>query len=354
MHIINRYLSKNILVSVLIVLCVLLALFAFFQYLEESKDIGKGRYDEGKAIMFVLLTLPTLIYQLLPMTVLLGCTIGLGILASNSELTAMRAAGVSLEHIMVSVFKVSMVIIILGVLVGEWLAPQSEHKAQTMRSVAMSNNLSLRGAQGLWAKDGSQYINVRQILPGKRLSDIYVYEVDHQHHVTHVFRAARAVYRDDNWVLEDVRHSYLVKGNVIAHREKQHIWKTELSPELLNVVTVKPNTLSVWGLYQYIEYLESNGLSSDQYKQSLWSKLMLPVVSVVMVLLSISFVFGPLRSVSIAHRILTGVLIGIGYHLFSQMFSYLGLVVKLNPAFTALMPTLLAMLLAVILIRRVY
>ena len=218
----------------------------------------------------------------------------------------------------------------------------------------MSNNLTLRGAQGLWAKDGPQYINVRSILPGKRLADIFVYEVDHQHHVTHVLHAASAVYRDNHWVLENVVHSYLVKGNVIAHREKEHVWDTALSPELLNVVTVKPNTLSVFGLYQYIEYLESNGLSSDQYRQSMWSKLMLPVVSGVMVLLSISFVFGPLRSVSIAHRIVTGVLIGIGYHLFSQMFSYLGLVIKLNPAFTALMPTLLAMLLAVVLIRRVY
>ena len=354
MQIIDRYIGKNIIISMLIVLCVLLSMFAFFQYLEELKDVGKGRYDTGKAFMFVLMTLPTLIYQLLPMTVLLGCTIGLGMLASNSELTAMRSAGVSLEHIIASVFKIGVVVIVIGVVVGEWLAPKSEHKAQTMRSVAMSNNLSLRGAQGLWAKDGAQYINVRQILPGQRLSDIYVYEVDHQHHVTHVFRAARAVYRDKNWVLEDVNHSYLVKGNVIAHREKQHIWKTALSPDLLNVVTVKPNTLSVWGLYQYIEYLESNGLSADQYKQSMWSKLMLPVISGIMILLSVSFVFGPLRSVSIAHRILTGVLIGIGYHLFSQMFSYLGLVVKLNPAFTALMPTLLAMLLAVILIRRVY
>jgi len=354
MQIIDRYIHKNILVSVLIVLFVLLSLFAFFQYLDELKDVGKGRYDAGKAFLFVLMTLPTLIYQLLPMTVLLGCTIGLGVLASNSELTAMRSAGVSLEHIMGSVFKVSLVIIVLGIIVGEWLAPKSEQNAQTMRSVAMSNNLSLQGAQGLWAKDGAQYINVRNILPGKRLSNIYVYEVDHQHHVTHVFRAASAIYRDSKWVLQDVSHSYLVKGKVIAQNEKEHVWETKLSPELLNVVTVKPNTLSVWGLYQYIDYLDDNGLSSDQYKQSMWSKLMLPIVSGIMVLLSISFVFGPLRSVSIAHRVLTGVLIGIGYQLFSQMFYYLGLVIKLNPAFTALMPTLLAMLLAVFLIRRVY
>jgi len=354
MQILDRYIARNIIVSLLIVLVVLMALFTFFQFLEEIKEVGKGRYDTGKAFLFVLMTLPSLAYQLLPITLLLGCTIGLGVLASNSELTAIRAAGVSLEHIIGAVFKVGVVVIVIAVVVGEWIAPMSEQQAQTMRSVAKSSHLSLKGRQGLWAKDGAQYINVRKILPGKRLSDIYVYEVDHQHHVTHMLRAESASYRKDNWVLENVQHSYLVKGNVIANFEDKHVWDTDLSPELLSVVTVQPNTLSIWGLYQYIDYLQANGLSADQYKQTFWSKLMVPVVSGVMVLLSIPFVFGPLRSVSIGHRILAGALVGIGYHLFNQMFSYLGLVMKLNPAFTALMPTLLAMLLVVILLRRVY
>jgi len=354
MQIVDKYIGRHVLVSVIVVLIVLLALFTFFQFLEELKEIGKGRYDLGKAFMFVVMTTPTLAYQLLPITLLLGCTIGLGILAGNSELTAIRSAGISLEQIIGSVFKVAFAVIIVGVLVGEWLAPISEQNAQTMRSVARSSHLTLKGSQGLWAKDGAQYINVRKILPGKRLSNIFIYELDHQHHVTHIFHAQSAYYRQDNWVLENVKHSYLVKGNVIADFEKQHTWKTELSPELLNVVTVQPNTLSVWGLYQYIVYLEGNGLSAEQYWQSLWTKLILPFVSVVMVLLSIPFVFGTLRSVSIGHRILAGALTGIGYHLFSQMFSYLGLVAHLNPAFTALMPMLLALLMAVILLRRVF
>jgi len=354
MQILDRYIGRHIIISVLIVLVVLLALFTFFQFLEEIKFVGKGRYDMGKAFMFVAMTLPTLAYQLLPITLLLGCTIGLGVLASNSELTAIRSAGVSLEQIIGSVFKITLMVIVVAVVIGEWLAPISEQKAQTMRSVARSSHLSLKGSQGLWAKDGAQYINVRKILPGKRLSNIFVYELDHQHHITHMLQAESAYYRNDNWVLENVKHSYLVKGSVIANFEKQLKWKTDLSPELLNVVTVQPGSLSIWGLYQYIEYLEGNGLSADQYWQSLWAKLIIPIVSSVMVLLSIPFVFGPLRSVGIGHRILAGALTGIGYHLFSQMFSYTGLVIHLNPAFTALMPVFLAMLVAVLLFRRVF
>jgi lipopolysaccharide export system permease protein len=220
--------------------------------------------------------------------------------------------------------------------------------------MARSSHLSLKGSQGLWARDGTQYINVRTVLPGRRLNNIYIYEVDHQHHVTHILHAASAYFRDDNWVLENVQHSYIVKGNVVADHEKQHVWDTNLSPELLNVVTVKPNTLSIWGLYQYIEYLENNGLSAEHYKQSLWTKATLPVVTVLMVLLSIPFVFGPMRSVSIGTRVLVGTLVGIGFHLTSQMFSYLGLVFDLNSAFSALLPTLLAMLVVVLLLRRVH
>ncbi|MGD8886053.1 MAG: LPS export ABC transporter permease LptG, partial [Gammaproteobacteria bacterium] len=250
--------------------------------------------------------------------------------------------------------KVGLLIIVAGFVIGEWVAPITEQKAQTMRSVAQSSHLSLKGSQGLWAKDGTQYINVRAVLPGRRLNDIYIYEVDHQHHVTHIMYAASAYYRDENWILEDVKHSYIVKGNVVADHKEEHVWNTTLRPELLSVVTVKPNTLSIWGLYQYVQYLEANGLSAEKYKQSLWTKATLPVVTVLMVLLSIPFVFGPMRSVSIGTRVLVGTLVGIGFHLVSQMFAYMGLVFELNTAFSALLPTLLAMLIVVLMLRRVH
>jgi len=354
MNILNRYIAKSILINVIVVMIVMLSLFVFFTFLEELKDVGKGHYDTMKALLFVLMTLPNMAYQLLPIVALIGSTIGLGVLAGNSELTAIRSAGVSMEQIIWAVLRVGLTIIVLGVVVGEWLAPISEQKAHTMRSVAQSENLSLESSRGLWAKDGSQYINIQTILPGRRLNDIYIYELDHEHHMTHISYAKSAYYRDEKWILEDVVHSYLVKGKVIAKHEEQEVWETTLSPELFNVVTVKPYALSVWGLYQYVDYLEKNGLSADKYKQSLWTKATLPIVTAVMILLSIPFVFGPLRSAGIGSRILVGVLVGIGYHLFSQLFSYAGLVFKLDPAFTSLMPMMLAALMVVVLLRRVY
>ena len=354
MRILDSYIAKNVVVTMLVVLFVLLSLFTLFGFIDELKDVGKGNYNIGKAMLFVLMTLPSLAYQLLPMTALLGCTIGLGLLASNSELTAIRSAGVSLERIIWSVLKVGIAVVLLGILVGEWLAPQTEQFAQTMRSVAKSSHLSLKGKQGLWAKDGTQYINVRKILPGQRLGDVYVYEVDHEHHVTHVLYAKSASYDKDQWVLENVKHTYFVKGKVIAQAEDRHEWKTVLSPDLLNVVTVRPNTLSIRGLYQYIQYLDKNNLSADQYRQTFWTKAILPVVIIIMMMLAIPFVFGPLRSVGAGHRILVGSLVGIGFHLLSQMFSYLGLVLEFKPVVSAMLPAMLASVLVIYLMRRVH
>jgi len=354
MRILDNYISKSVASSMLLVLSVLLALFTLFGFLDELKDVGKGNYGVAQAMLYILLTLPSLAYQLTPMTALLGCTVGLGVLAGNSELTAIRSAGVSLERIIWSVLKVGIYTVAIMTLVGEWIAPISEQYAQTMRSVAKSNNLSLKGGQGLWAKDGAQYINVREILPGQRLGSVYIYEVDQQHRITHILHAESAIYKNQDWELENVKHTYFEENKVTSAVEPRHLWKTNLSPDLLNVVIVKSRTLSIWGLYQYINYLESNGLNAQQYQQTFWSKLTLPIVTLVMVLLSIPFVFGPLRSVGVGHRILAGTLVGIGFHLFSQMSNYLGLVLNMNAALSVMMPTVLAAVVVVVLLRKIH
>ncbi|NOZ54739.1 MAG: LPS export ABC transporter permease LptG [Gammaproteobacteria bacterium] len=354
MKILDNYIGKSVASSMLVVLSVLLALFTLFGFLDELKDVGKGNYGVGQAILYILLTLPSLAYQLTPMTALLGCTIGLGMLAGNSELTAIRSAGVSLERIIWSVLKVGIYTMVVMVLVGEWIAPVSGQYAQTMRSVAKSNSLSLKGSQGLWAKDGTQYINVREILPGRRLGSVFIYEIDEKHRVTHILHAESAVYKQQNWELENVKHTYFNDNQVTSTTDERYLWQTTLSPELLNVVTVKSRTLSVWGLYQYIQYLENNGLSAEQYKQTFWSKITLPAVTLVMVLLSIPFVFGPLRSVGVGHRVLAGALVGIGFHLISQMSNYLGLVLSISPVLSVLLPTALAAVVVGVLLRRIH
>jgi lipopolysaccharide export system permease protein len=266
----------------------------------------------------------------------------------------MRAAGVSLGRIVWSVMKVGLLFVALALVIGEGIAPAAEQRAQSLRSVAMSDKLNLGGHNGLWARDGNSFINVREVLPGKRLGQIFIYEMDGANRLTRLIHAKSAAYRKGQWVLENVESSSISPQRVTSHLLVRQPWNTRLSPDLLDVVTVKPNTLSIIGLYQYVSYLHDNGLDAALYEQALWGKLAAPLITGMMVFLAVPFVFGPLRSVGIGHRVMIGALVGIGFYLINQTFAYLGVVFAVNPAVTALLPAMLALGAALLLLRRVH
>ena len=354
MGILDRYIAKSVGFSTLLVLGVLLTLFTFFAFMDEAGRIGQGHYSTFTAFQYVLLTVPRLAYQLFPISALLGSTIGLGILASNSELVAMRSAGISLLQIIISVMKVGLLFVVLTVVVGEGVAPAAERYAQTLRSVAMSNKLSLRGEEGLWARDGNSFVNVRNLLPGERLGKIYIFERDAARRLVRLVQADSAVYRQKHWILQGAVSTDIGAQGASSSRVAEIPWQTNLSPDLLSVVTVKPNTLSILGLYEYVEYLHENGLDSALYEQALWAKVVAPLVTAVMVFLSIPFVLGPLRSVGVGHRILVGTLAGVGFYILNQMFAYMGLVFGFNTFISALAPAGMAFLAGYYMLRRVY
>lgn len=352
--ILDRYIGRTVAVSTLLVISVLLALFTFFAFTEESERIGKGNYGTKEAFFYALMTMPKLINQLIPFSVLLGTTIGLGILAGSSELVAIRAAGVSVRDIVISVMKIGLVFVVITIVIAEVIAPRTERYAQTYRSVAMSDRLTLQGMNELWARDGDSFVNIRNILPGERLGQVYIFERGENYTLTRQLIAGSAIYRHGEWVLQDVVSSEIGADHVRSERYEHLPWRTQLSPDLLGVVTVKADTLSVWDTYQYMRYLQTNGLDASVYEQSLWGKLMGPLVTAVMVFLAVPFVFGPLRSVNIGQRVLVGSLLGIGFHIVNQLFAHMGIVYGINPVFSAMLPVLLAFLGGYLLLRRVF
>lgn len=352
--ILDKYIARHVVIGILLVMGLLLSLFTIFAFMDELNRVGKGSYTTLDAVQYVLLLMPGMAYQLFPIIALLGSTIGLGMMASNSELTVMRAAGVSLNRIVWSTMKVGLVLVALTLILGESIAPVAEQYARTLRSVAISDKLAIRGKSQLWARDGKSFVNVREILPGERLGGIFIYQRDEAHQISRIVQAKSAVFRKNQWVLEDVVSSSLSSKQVSSQRKEQLIWDTRLSPDLLSVVTLHPATMSIKGLYQYIAYLKKNGLDSATYEYALWGKLVAPLITGVMVFLAIPFVFGPLRSVGVGHRVLVGALVGIGFYLVNQMFSYVGIVYSFNPALSALIPAGLAMAVAYGMMRRVH
>lgn len=354
MRILDRYIARNIATHTAIVLLVLLALFTFFAFMDELRDVGKGNYGLAQAGQYVLLTIPRMITQMFPIAVLIGCMAGLGMLARQNELTVIRAAGVSLGRIVWSVMKIGLVMIILITILGEWIAPRSEHEAQVLRKVSMSESIAFKGASGLWARDVDAFVNIREIRPDGTLSDITLYEFSDARHLRQTSHAQTAVFAKDHWQLQNVTRNQFDGGRVVPSRSDAEVWHTQLSPDLLSVVIVQPDAMSVMGLHRYVEYLKENGLQAERYQIAYWSKVAAPFISGVMIFLAIPFVFGSLRSVSGAQRIVVGTLIGVAFYLLGQVTTYVTLVFELNPMVGALLPPVLFGVFAAHSIRRIY
>jgi lipopolysaccharide export system permease protein len=353
MKVLERYIGLAVITGTIAALMVLLTLLGFLTLMDELQDVGKGRYEMADAFGFMLLVLPRYAYEVFPIAALLGSLIGLGGLAAHSELIAIRAAGVSFGRIVLAVMKAGLMMILVVVLVGEFLAPETEQYAQRMRSEKQAEQITLKTRYGFWARDGSAYINIRTILPGAQLADIYIYEFGPDGALQASTHAASAGYQGDHWQLEDIRQSRFEGDGVEVVELEQATWDSLLDPELLSAVVVDPNILPVWGLYHYISFMRANGQEVLNYEVAFWSKVVAPLVTLVMLFLSAPFVFGSLRSVGIGQRLFMGSLMGSGFYLLNRAFSFMAVAYDLNPLFAAAFPGLAFLGLAILFSQRV-
>ncbi len=354
MTILQRYIAKTIFSSTVLVLVILLSLYTFMDFIAEMDDVGKGQYQLAEVITYLALSMPKRIYELLPVAALLGSVLGLGTLASQSELVVMRAAGQSIARISRAVLIVALTLTVVAFLVGELIRPPAEQKAREVQSMAQTGTVGSRSRHGFWTRDGQHFNHISQVLPDGRFADVSIYEFDNNNQLRTVTRAENAEYQEDNWLLSNVVQSTIDSEGVVVNAEEYAQWTSQLNPGMVNVVIVPPEFLPLWGLVEYIDYLEANHQSVGQYSIALWSKLMMPLSSAVMVFLAVPFIFGPLRSAPMGGRIVVGALVGIGFHLINQSFQHMGLVFGILPWLAASLPTVLFAMLGYYWMRRLY
>ena len=354
MRILDRYIGVTVAIHVFIVMLVFLSLFLFSYFINELDDVGKGGYTITHAIVYVLLTLPALAYQLFPTVALIGSIIGLGTLANSNELIAIRAAGVSLNRIIISVMKTGFLLLLFAAFLGEIVAPDSERYATNMRSAALTNKITLKTEEGIWVRDGNNFIHIKSLLADGTLRDIAIYDMDELGRLKTITNAKQAIYLGEKWVLNQIARSVISAEKITTERVPSMNWESLLNPELVGVVAVDPDLLSIWGLYKYIGYLVDNGLEAERYEQAFWKKIVSPLTTAIMVYLAIPFIFGPLRSVPISVRIVTGTLAGIAFYAFTQVFNYMGLLYHLSPIISVVVPPIIFLGVAIYLTRRIH
>jgi lipopolysaccharide export system permease protein len=353
MRTLDRYILRAVSAGTLLAMAFLLPLVAFLLLSDELDHVGTGRYALADAFAFIGLSMPRYAYQLFPIAVLIGTLLGLGGLAANLELTAMRAAGISVARIVGAALKAGLAAAALAVLLGEVIAPYSEARATQLRAEGLSDTTALKSKHGFWARDGNAFVNIREILPGGHLRNVAIHELDGDRRLKLTTHAREAVYTGDAWRLTRIRQSEISDEGVTTRYWREAVWDSLLDPGMLSLLVVDPHALPVWGLHRYIGFMEENGLSATNYKAAFWSKIAAPLVILAMIFLSVPLLFGTLRSGGVGQRIFVGVLIGVAFYVLDRAFSQISLVYAVPPVLAAFVPGLLCFVAGIWFYRRV-
>ncbi|MFI8479774.1 LPS export ABC transporter permease LptG [Pseudomonas sp. NPDC078700] len=333
----DRYIGKQVFFGILSVLGIIVALALLFAFIDELGDVD-DKYGLLDAAWYVFLTAPRRTYEMLPMAALIGCLIGLGTLASNSELTIMRAAGVSIRRIVWAVMKPMLVLMFAGILIGEYLAPWTENLAQADRAMAQGAGDAQSSKRGLWHRQGEEFVHINAVQPNGVLFGVTRYQFDKERHLLSSSFSRKAQFQDDHWQLEGVTTTHFKERSTEVVTAPSERWDVELNPQLLSTVVLEPGALSISGLWRYADYLADQGLNNSQYWLAFWTKVLQPIVTAALVLMAISFIFGPLRSVTLGQRVFTGVLVGFVFQIAQDLLGPSSLVFGFSPLLAVLVP----------------
>ena len=352
MNHLDSYVARNVFMATLVVIIVIVGLDAIFTLVDELDQL-KGDYQFAQALEFMGLRLPRRAYEYMPMACLIGCLAGLGSMAANSELTVMRAAGISVARISISVLKPMAVLMVFSLLLAEFAIPTLERIAQSQKAVAQGKGdvLSNKG-KGYWHREGYDFMRFTAVEPGGVLHGVTLYEFDVDRELQRVRTAQRAIYQRSHWQMEDVQDVLLLGDRTEVRRFPTASWDTELTPESLSVVMIQPRDMSISNLFSYTRYLAKQGLNADNYLLSFWRKVTQPLGTFALVILGISFIFGPLRAVTPGYRIFSGILVGLVYKYAEELLAPASIVFGFAPIWASIIPIAGCFLLGVLLMRK--
>jgi lipopolysaccharide export system permease protein len=351
--ILDRYLARTVLLHTLMVMAVLLALMTLVTFIGQQDDIGEGSYDVAGAFFVTLLQLPQQAYELLPIGALIGAIMGLGGLARDSELTVLRAAGVSVGRIAVSAALAGLVVAALLWVIGEYFAPPADQYARQYKIFSRYSQLEFTGSRSAWIRQGPYYINVRRQAAENLFGGVYVYELDGERRLRLVGRAETATQgAGGRWMLANYAETRLEENRVEARTLPRLETEPGFNADFLGVAVTQPGVLPVADLYAYKEHLKANDLDASAWEIAFWSRVSRLVAAVAVCIFAVPFAFGPLRSAGAGARTVLGIMAGVLFVLLTQTLENSGQVYGLDPLLVAWGPTALLVTIAAVAIAR--
>jgi lipopolysaccharide export system permease protein len=353
MNMLDRYIVRAVLGGVFVVMVVLITLGALFLFSNQQDDIGVGQYTALDAFWFVVLNIPQQVYELMPIGVLIGALVGLGALARGSELTVMRAAGISVWRVAGSVTMAGLLLIVVAVACGELLAPPLQALAKQQKLLSKFSTITFAGRGGPWVRDGNLLINVSQQSGTGEFAGMLIVELSDEHRLQSVANASTArVQEDGSWKLSNYASTRFGAERIESQRENSREFQSRVGGDFLALTVSQPRQLETRVLWGLIRHLRENSLDSSEQEFAFWSRIARTTAILFAALLALPFVFGSLRAAGASTRTLIGVLIGVAFFFVQRMLESGAVVFDASPLVLAWFPTALLATVALVLIAR--
>jgi lipopolysaccharide export system permease protein len=335
----DRYLYRTVLVYAAMAIAVLITLGALFLFISQQSDIGVGNYSAGDALLFTILNMPEQAFELMPIGAMIGALMGLGNLAAGSELVVTRASGISVWRMAwpVGLAGLTMALIMYGL--GEYVAPPMAQLAKREKTTSKLSDISFAGSSSAWVKDGNLILRVSTGEVDRAFGGVSLFELD-GNRLKSVKRAERVSVADPgHWRLHNVATTRFSDGHIDSEVVPEMTMTTAVNPDFLGLAATDPDLLTLRGLASYIEHLRRNSLGTEVYEIGYWSRVARLFAVIVVTLLSLPFVFGPLRTTGAGARTVIGVLLGVVFFLVTSMVEKGGQLFGVNPVLIGWLPT---------------
>ena len=352
MYHLTNYIGNFVFGAIFLVLFLIVGLDVVAAVIDQLGDL-RNEYVFSQALIYVALTIPGRINEFIPLSALVGCLIAMGSLSSNSELTVMRASGLSVGRLVWLASRPAIILVVISVLIAEYVSPHTDQWAQSHKALKQwgaGGSIAARG--GLWHREGNQLMHFNVVQPGGVLYGVTIFDFDEKQNLSQVIYANRASYQADFWLLEDVQHTRFLENSIENITRLNDRWHSQLQPETLQYLSLSPQELSISGLYEYARYLDEQELESGQYRLAFWQKSFQPLAVLSLFIIALSFVFGPLRSSTMGFRIFIGIVVGIAFQFTQSLLGPSSLIYGFSPVIAVLVPIGVCFLLGVVLLKR--
>ncbi|PTB19519.1 LPS export ABC transporter permease LptG [Trinickia symbiotica] len=371
MRIYEKYFARQVYLAFIFVLFAFSGLFFFFDLINELNTVGHGNYKFGYAVLRVALQTPSRFYEIIPVAALISAIYVFSQMAANSEYTIFRVSGLATGRALRSLIKIGIPLVIVTYFIGEVVGPYSDQLSERVRLEALGSAVSTNFQSGVWVKDtlsaredGEQvtrFVNVGELRPDASITKVRIYEFDSQFRLTNVRIAQSGSYQGNgHWLLKGVTDTKLTAipppsaqpadalnpvYRATQITQPEYSLRSELTPQILSVLLISPDRMSMFNLFRYIQHLTENHQDTQRYELAFWKKLLYPFAVLVMLVLSLPFAYLHTRAGVVGVKVFGGIMLGMSFQLINTLFSHIGMLNTWPAPMTAATPALIYLVL---------